>query len=85
MSESFPESTGNGKGADSLKTTTVSPIISISPVGIFVFSFPAGLARTSPVIIRHHSARSDPAIFSSRITTCTEPDASRRSIKATPP
>ena len=57
----------------------------MAPVGTAEFSFPEGLATTSPVIFKHHSARNAPAIFSSRITTCTQPVASRKSINATPP
>ena len=64
-----PLSTGNGSGALSLRTVSSSQTTSISPVGIFAFSFPAGLARTVPDINTHHSARKDPANDSSLITT----------------
>ncbi|CAB5148285.1 unannotated protein [freshwater metagenome] len=80
-----PLSTGNGNAAASLKTSSESQTTSISPVGISLFSLPAGRSATMPVIKTHHSARNSPAIFSSLITTCTDPVPSRRSIKATPP
>ena len=57
----------------------------MAPVGTAKFSLPEGLVTTSPVIFKHHSARSAPAIFSSRMTTCTQPVASRKSMNATPP
>ena len=80
-----PLSTGNGNAAASLKTSKEVHTTSISPVGISLFSFPAGLALTSPLIKTHHSARNSPAIFSSLITTCTAPVESLKSMKATPP
>ena len=67
--ERSPLSTGNGSGAASLRTSNSSQTISISPVAISLFSFPAGLAVTLPVIKTHHSARNSPATFSSLITT----------------
>ncbi len=63
-----PLSTGKGRAAASLKTSSDSQTTSIAPVGISLFSFPAGRVFTTPEIRTHHSARSSPAIFSSVIS-----------------
>ncbi|CAB5062956.1 unannotated protein [freshwater metagenome] len=64
-----PLSTGKGRAAASLNTSRDSQTTSISPVAISLFSLPAGLSLTVPVINTHHSALNSPAIFSSLITT----------------
>jgi hypothetical protein len=49
------------------------------------FALPSGRIETSPVTSRQNSDRSGCATSSSRMTTWTAPDASRRSMNATPP
>src|SRR3954452_18956194 len=56
----------------------------MSPVGSSGFSLPSGRRRTSPVTSTQNSLRRWCA-SSSRTTTCTEPEASRRSTKTPPP
>ena len=58
---------------------------SISPVGRSGFSLPSGRRRTVPVTRMQYSLRSSCAASLLRNTTCTTPDASRRSMKITPP
>ena len=61
---------------------------SIVPVGISRFSLPAGRSSTTPLTFTQNSARSRCAACAAspeRNTTCTTPDASRRSTKMTPP
>ncbi len=76
---------GNGSGADSLSTSTAVAITSTSPVGRLGFWFPSGRMETVPETLRQNSLRRLCATASSRMTTCTTPLASRRSMKATPP
>jgi hypothetical protein len=76
--------TWNGRAAASESTSTVVSMTSISPVGRFGFVLPSGRTETVPVALTTVSLRSWWA-SSSRTTTCTIPEASRRSMKATPP
>src|SRR3954447_2529103 len=75
---------GNGSGAEADSTRSVEVATSISPVGSSGFSLPSGRRRTSPVTSTQYSLRRWWA-SSSRTTTCTYPEASRRSRKTTPP
>src|SRR5215213_7522233 len=75
---------GNGSGAADDRTCSEVVATSISPVGRSAFSLPSGRRRTSPVTSTQYSLRRWWA-SSSRTTTWTYPDASRRSRKTTPP
>src|SRR3954470_4950954 len=75
---------GNGSGAAADSTSSEEVATSISPVGRSGFSLPSGRRRTSPVTSTQYSLRRWCA-SSSRTTTWTYPDASRRSRKTTPP
>src|SRR5688572_7980557 len=75
---------GNGSGAAADSTVSSEVATSISPVGSSGFSLPSGRRRTSPVTSRQYSLRRWWA-SSSRTTTWTYPEASRRSRKTTPP
>src|SRR4051794_8335816 len=75
---------GNGSGADADSTSSDVVATSISPVGSSGFSLPSGRRRTSPVTSTQYSLRRWCA-SSSRTTTWTHPEASRRSRKTTPP
>ena len=48
-------------------------------------ALPSGRSFTSPTTCTQYSLRSSCAMESSRITTWTTPETSRRSMKATPP
>ena len=79
----------NGSGADALSTSSSAVTTSMSPVGRSGLALPAGRGATSPMIFTQYSLRRscapDASSTSSRTTTCTTPEASRRSTNATPP
>src|SRR3954467_1140751 len=75
---------GKGSGAEGARTSSREATTSTSPVGSSGFSLPSGRRRTSPLTSTQNSLRRWCA-SSSRATTCTYPEASRRSRKTTPP
>src|SRR4051812_25194832 len=75
---------GKGSGAEGVRTSSREATTSTSPVGSSGFSLPSGRRRTSPLTSTQYSLRRWCA-SSSRTTTCTYPEASRRSRKTTPP
>jgi hypothetical protein len=79
----------NGSGAASFSTSMLDATTSISPVGSSGFALPSGRRSTTPLIAMQYSLRRswapEAASTSSRMTTWTMPEASRRSTNATPP
>ena len=78
----------NGSGADSDSTSRSVASTSIAPVGRSGFSLPSGRIATVPVTRTQNSLRSawDASAASPEWkTTWATPEASRRSMKITPP
>jgi hypothetical protein len=81
-------SSWNGRGALSPRTVSDAASTSISPVAISGLALPSGRISTTPVTATQNSARNRWAWASTsgaRNTTWAMPDASRRSMKITPP